>query len=175
MRKHFILPCALVAVLVAGGVAVAASTGIVGADGTIKGCYRSVGGDLRLVDDSTPCRQNESPISWNQQGAKGETGPQGPAGATGPSGLAGFQVVMETTTSNTSVFTTAIAACPSGTRIIGGGFAVNGALGDGVNGPRVLTSRKFNGETWFVMVVAPDNYSPTRTYTVTADAYCVNA
>ena len=77
--------------------------------------------------------------------------------------------------SDTSVFTTAIATCPAGKKIISGSFAIQGAVGDGTNGPRVLSSRKFNGETWLVQAVAPNGYSPERTYFVSAFAYCVNA
>jgi hypothetical protein len=83
--------------------------------------------------------------------------------------------VQETTASGASVFTSAIATCPAGTKLIGGAFAINGSVGDSVNGPRVIKSHKHNGETWFVQVVAPDGYSPARTYFVTAYAYCVNA
>jgi hypothetical protein len=116
------------------------------------------------------------------QGLQGAQGPQGPQGAQGPqgqqgaSGLAGFQIVEATETSDTSAFTSAIAACPAGKRIIGGAFQILGQVGDGEgHGPRVLISRKFNGETWFVQAVTPSGYSPTRTYTVTALAHCVNA
>jgi hypothetical protein len=83
--------------------------------------------------------------------------------------------VEESATSGDSVFTSALAACPAGKRVIGGSFAIQGQVGDGVNGPRVLTSRKLNGETWFVQAVAPNGYSPTRIYAVTAFAHCVNA
>ena len=76
--------------------------------------------------------------------------------------------------SDASVFTSAIAACPAGKKLIGGAFSIQGFVGDGENGPRVLTSRKFNGETWIVQAVAPNGYSPTRVYSVTAVAYCVN-
>src|SRR5580765_4278749 len=86
LKVRFVLPWALVAVLAAGGVAVAATSGIVGADGTINGCYRDGGnqqGELRVVSDGAACRPNESPISWNQTGPPG---PQGPAGPQGPTG-----------------------------------------------------------------------------------------
>ena len=43
MRLRVVLPSALAAVLIAGGVAIAATTGIVGADGKINGCYRDGG------------------------------------------------------------------------------------------------------------------------------------
>ena len=157
MQLRSAVPAALVASLVAGGAAFAGATGIVGADGKINGCYRSGGdqqGQLRLVSDSDACRPNEEPISWNQAGQAGPQGPQGPAGpqgvpgpqgAQGPqgpqgpqgqqgqqgaSGLSGFEVVEEQETSGTSSFTSAIAACPAGKRIIGGAFQILGAVGD---------------------------------------------
>jgi len=85
-------------------------------------------------------------------------------------------VVEETATSGTSTFVTVTASCPAGKRVIGGAFRILGAVGDPEgHGPRVLSNQKWNGETWIVQVVAPSGYSPTRTYTVTAMAHCVNA
>ena len=59
--------------------------------------------------------------------------------------------------------------------MIGGAFQILGVVGDGQVGPRVLMNRKWNGETWIVQVVAPNGYSPTRIYSVTSFAHCVNA
>jgi hypothetical protein len=110
------------------------------------------------------------------QGPQGQQGPQGVPGPQGPAALLGFQVVEASETSGTSSFTSAIAECPPGKRIIGGAFQVLGAVGDPEgHGPRVLSSRKWNGESWMVSVVAPTGYSPTRTYVVYAMAHCVNA
>ena len=206
MQLRTAVPVALVASLVAGGAAFAGATGIVGADGKINGCYRSGGdqqGQLRLVSDADACRANEEAISWNQvgpqglpgpqgptgpqgapgatgqqgpQGPEGPQGPQGPQGQQGPAALLGFQVVEASTQSQTSVFTTAVAECPAGKRLIGGGFAILGAVGDAEgDGPRVLRNHKWNGESWIVDAVAPNGYSPTRQYTVFAYAHCVNA
>jgi len=82
---------ALVAAL--GGGAYAA---IPGEDGEIDGCYDNRQGQLRVIDPSTgaACNKNETAISWNQKGPKGDTGPQGdagPQGETGPPGPAGPQ------------------------------------------------------------------------------------
>ena len=82
--------------------------------------------------------------------------------------------MQELVLSGSSVFTSAIATCPAGKKLIGGAFAVEGSVGDGVNGPRVIKSRKFNNETWLVVAVAPDGWSPARLWSVTAFAYCVN-
>src|SRR4029077_20332326 len=72
-------------------VAAAGQVGLIGSDGVIHACV-TADGDLRLVEAGSPCRtspsaqRNETPLSWNQSGAQGATGPAGPAGATGASG-----------------------------------------------------------------------------------------
>jgi hypothetical protein len=63
---------------------------------TIFACAKRNSGDLRLVQGPGMCKENESEVSWNQQGPQGaqgiqgETGPQGPAGPAGPQGLQGL-------------------------------------------------------------------------------------
>jgi len=54
--------------------------------GVIHGCYRNHDGSLRVVDDPTTCKHNETALSWNQTGPQG---PQGPVGAPGPQGPQG--------------------------------------------------------------------------------------
>jgi hypothetical protein len=53
---------------------------------TFYACLKS-NGDLGTVVQSPAspptCKQNETPISWNQTGPTGPAGPQGPAGAPG--------------------------------------------------------------------------------------------
>ena len=59
---------------------------------TINGCVHKVTGVLRVVDNSSLCKPEETPITWNQVGPKGDTGavgPQGPVGVPGPAGLQG--------------------------------------------------------------------------------------
>jgi Collagen triple helix repeat (20 copies) len=81
---------ALVAIvaLAATGVAYAA---IPGANGVINGCYEKRIGILRVIDAGAgkTCTSLETPISWNQQGPKGDIGPQGPEGPQGPPGVQG--------------------------------------------------------------------------------------
>jgi hypothetical protein len=73
---------------ISGGIAYAA---IPGAGGVINGCYHKNSGVLRVIDPEagTTCTQAETPISWNHEGPKGETGAQGPRGETGPQGPQG--------------------------------------------------------------------------------------
>jgi hypothetical protein len=61
-------------------------------NGVIHGCYTNRGGILSVIDPSAGqhCSALQTPIDWNQQGPKGDTGPQGPQGDPGPQGPPGF-------------------------------------------------------------------------------------
>jgi hypothetical protein len=65
---------------------------------TINGCYGRTTGLLRVIDTSAgqrclvgpnPSRPLEAPISWSQQGPKGDIGPAGLPGAKGDKGDSG--------------------------------------------------------------------------------------
>lgn len=95
-RKSSITTLALAGTLAAVGVGYAA---IPGNDGVIKGCYATTNGlllgiphskgDTRIVDSAEACRSYETPLSWSQQGPKGDPGPQGPQGEKGDTGATG--------------------------------------------------------------------------------------
>ena len=63
--------------------------------GVLEACVNPGNGDMRLVDSSTACHNNETRVTWNitgpigPAGPTGPTGPVGPTGATGPAGPAG--------------------------------------------------------------------------------------
>lgn len=59
--------------------AIIAFASIPGANGVINSCYKTIGGDLRVVDSTEQCKSNEVALSFNQ------TGPQGPQGPSGTS------------------------------------------------------------------------------------------
>ena len=61
------------------------------ADGgsTINACKTKVLGYVRVVTVAGKCRKNETALSWNTVGPKGDPGPKGDAGAAGPAGPAG--------------------------------------------------------------------------------------
>lgn len=187
----------------AGGFAYAS---IPDADGTIHACLLKSLEQVRIIDsDTMECRPNETPLSWNQQGPQGDTGPQGPQGdtgaqgpqgdtgaqgpqggtgpqgpkgdtgvqgpkgdtgtqgpqgATGPrGGLSNVQVVHATGTPGpNSVFATVFVNCPAGTTLTGGGGAIQGLVGDGVNGPRMIRNQPFNPNQWIVSAVSPDEW-----------------
>ena len=83
--------------IVLGGGAYAAVSVIPGPDGTIDGCYKTRGGNLRLVAAGHRCRHGEVAIAFNQTGPRGKVGPRGrngirgATGATGPTGPTGPQ------------------------------------------------------------------------------------
>ena len=58
------------------------------------------------------------------QGAQGPAGPAGPKGADGAPGISGREVVVETSVTNSDAEKTALASCPDGKRVIGGGANV---------------------------------------------------
>ncbi|MDP1795540.1 MAG: hypothetical protein Q8K63_15490 [Acidimicrobiales bacterium] len=52
---------------------------------TINACT-DAHGNLRVVEDPTTCKKNETPITWNVQGPQGLQGVQGEPGPVGPQG-----------------------------------------------------------------------------------------
>jgi Collagen triple helix repeat (20 copies) len=100
MRRRFrriaLAVTAVVVVAIAGGVTYALAD--IGSGGVINGCYKSVNGQLRLIDPATDsCHPSETAISWSQtgpqgpKGDKGDPGPPGPQGPAGPQGIPGPQ------------------------------------------------------------------------------------
>jgi hypothetical protein len=59
--------------------------------GVIHGCYVQTNGTLRLVDDPSTCKNNETAIAWSQ------TGPQGPPGPAGQNAASHLFAKTETT------------------------------------------------------------------------------
>ena len=73
MRRRFrriaLAVTAVVVVAIAGGVTYALAD--IGSGGVINGCYKSVNGQLRLIDPaSDSCLPSETAISWNQTGTQ---------------------------------------------------------------------------------------------------------
>lgn len=52
----------------------------------LEACVNPGNGNMRLVDSSTACHNNETRVQWNVEGPPGPTGPAGPTGPTGPKG-----------------------------------------------------------------------------------------
>lgn len=102
MKAQWIASVAVAAVLVGGGLAVAA---VPDAQGKINGCVNNATGVVRIIDTAktsalgkcitTPGVLHESALEWSQTGpagpagSQGVAGPKGGDGATGPAGPAG--------------------------------------------------------------------------------------
>ena len=87
--RTILLACAAAAILVAAGVALAATGGGEGTPTVIYGCKHPSGGWLRQVSGPAQCRRRETPVNWNIEGPKGDTGAAGEAGAPGAQGAKG--------------------------------------------------------------------------------------
>jgi hypothetical protein len=110
-------------IMIAGlGIAAVLSAGIAfgaipAGDGTIHAC-RDHAGRLRVIDAESRngrCSKHEKPLVWSQ------AGPAGPAGPSGADGAFGWQVVNTATPSDDEPIKTAVAECPSGQHVLGGG------------------------------------------------------
>lgn len=78
MRKRWIsvLSGGVAATMLAGlGVLVIPTiAGAIPNSGRIYACYSNSGGAVRVVDEGTLCRKNETPLNWSQEGSGGSTG-----------------------------------------------------------------------------------------------------
>jgi len=186
--------------LVLAGNAVALAA-IPSADGTIASCRETRTGAIIVIDKEAgkTCPSGWAALSWNQQGQPGPVGPagptgppgtigpagpqgppglqgeRGPAGPTGPAGpqgprgqngVSGYQAVVA------SDSTQAMAVCPSGKVVIGGGGRASDpsqALAE--SRPAFFNAAGLEPNAWqatlSTTIVSPPN-------TVTAWAICVN-
>jgi len=126
-------------------------------------------------------------------GANGAQGATGANGATGASGAMGYQRVTGPTSADDANAKTATADCPSGKKVIGGGYVISGTAPGGLiaSTPVVLDSRAIDDDTWAVDttnstdLLAGLNILNTlgllngllgdKTYAVTAYAVCIIA
>jgi hypothetical protein len=126
---------------------------------TLTACVKQGNGGMRLVGAATDCKNDESAVTWNVQGPKGDPGPQGPQGPPGDKGDKGDPGTPGTPgtngtngtdgTNGISVTSVALgtgdANCPNGgsafTSASGTTYACNGADGkDGADGASGITS-----------------------------------
>lgn len=133
------------------------------------------------------CAQGqETPLTWNAAGPEGaagpagDPGPTGPAGPQGPAGARGLDADIRThavvaTAAGAPPFesTTVVARCPSGERVVSGGFSTdsdffrtefypteNRPLYDGTGW--VVTMHEFYSRKWRLSVAAVCASRPVR-------------
>ena len=180
---------AVITVAVVGAVTIATAVAYaaIPSANSISGCYNVTNGNLRVVDDSTTCREHERSLVWNQTGPTGPTGPtgatgdtgaqgaqgvqgpqgtQGPEGASGPvgaTGVTGYEIVVGPPARNNAV-TVAYADCPAGKKVLGGGFNHVG------NDDQVLSSNpaQFNS-AWHWQVSLKTAQGGTTAYAICAN------
>lgn len=91
LGRRVLVLAAAVGVAAGAGMATAAVLSSNSTTTAISACEGQAG-LLRVVTDTSACRSNETPLTWNVQGPAGSTGPAGatgPAGSTGATGPAG--------------------------------------------------------------------------------------
>jgi hypothetical protein len=111
-------------------------------------------------------------------GAVGPAGPAGPAGAAGANGVAGVQIVntavSQSSSTNEDVLVAAVATCPAGKVVIGGGGKID-TSNSAINSDVVMfRSYPATATTWHASAVITGGFS-NRTVTVTSYAICATA
>jgi hypothetical protein len=172
-RKALVLGVAGLATLAAVGVGYAAvpgGDGVIHGCYQKPGLLANEGA-LRVIDTDKgqACRSNELAVEWNQKGAKGDVGPQGPKGDPGPQGPKGDPgtqgepgpkgdtgpqgppgaagdvrgyTTVKTLERESDI---AVAHCPPGTKVIGGGGAA------GVGAVIAASAPNDDGTAWTVV------------------------
>ncbi|HST24885.1 MAG TPA: hypothetical protein VLJ76_02755 [Gaiellaceae bacterium] len=167
--KRLIAIAAAAAALIAGGAAFAA----IPDGGVFHACYKTSGGQLRLVNSASECNPSETATQWNQTGsvgpegpagpqgqvgAQGPAGPQGDKGDPGPQGPAGTDGVSGYERASTGFgsgvapgdFDSAEVQCPAGKSPVGGGFIAINENGSptGVS----VVQDEAEGDGWHVII-----------------------
>ena len=123
------------------------------------------------------CRDNHIEFSWNSQGPQGPPGPQGPAGPEGPAGppgppgpegppgISGYQIVEEQWTQFPHTLLIQEIDCPSGKRVLAGGFRGGTTVGlDPLEWDIRHNYPHADGTKWIVAILNRQG-SPTATFT----------
>ena len=165
------------------------AAGVIGSKIYITGGYNasgSINGNLYVLDTACctgppgPQGPQGPPGPQGPKGDPGATGPQGPAGPQGPQGAPGISGLQYVTGTPVIVLNltsgTAVATCPNGTRVIGGGFNTGVPRGSHANpaSMNVYSSSNNGAIQWsvqgFNMTPAQNRFDPRLT--LTAYAIC---
>jgi len=110
-------------------------------------------------------------------GEPGSAGPAGAAGATGPPGPSDSPVLAPASSTsaagaNSGTVVSAVATCPAGKKILGGGGSYSVSNAAQTNRVVVVGSYPSAGDAWTVTVRVNQNLGGTVTATVSAYAVC---
>ena len=112
-----------VAAVLAAGAGVGLAAGMIAKDSdVIQACAKQNSGALRIVETPGDCLASEVAVSWNASGPAGTPGPAGPPGPPG-SRVSYSNGYSEHKAVPPGSFRFAEAICPSGTQVVGGGYA----------------------------------------------------
>ncbi|HEX6207510.1 MAG TPA: hypothetical protein VF058_04040 [Actinomycetota bacterium] len=147
---------------------------------TIHACVHKQTGQVRVVDDASDCKPQETPLEWNVEGPAGPQGPEGPPGPQGePGGLGGHEVVQsDLILIGPGEKLGEIALCPRGKVVTGGGHTVpgqfdpNGIPPQGVPAVVVESYPVTVPSHGWVVVMRSDG--PTASFTMRVRAVCVD-
>lgn len=148
MKRHRPWPSVLVALVTGAMLATAGSlawAAIPDAGGVFDGCVKESSGILRLIDSEVgeSCLPTESGVSWSQ------TGPQGPSG---PPGLSGVERVLgpEATVDSGTFSNDSTAVCPTGKKVLGGGWETVSAASNAADFLFVTDNAALTDGSWTV-------------------------
>ncbi len=157
---------------------------------SVHGCVNP-GGQIRIVNDPSECKKQETNLDWSITGPAGPAGPAGPMGPVGPMGpagpmgpmgpvgpigpagpagpvgpagqpgVSGYEIVQAAVNLNPGTVTQWDATCPSGKRVLGGGVSASISSA-------VVFGNKPQGDTAWRGEV----YNPTDPGTMTVFAIC---
>ena len=150
--------------VVTGSVALAAHNN----PNEIHACYKNNNGKMRYVSDPIDCLNSETPISWDQSGVPGPTGPSG--------GLGNVTSAIADSTTADQIFAAATAQCPTGTLATGGGWTMLGTIGVGSNIDSflVIANAPTDGTGWQVSLRRSGPTGSGRAWGVRTFAICAD-
>lgn len=108
-----------------------------------------------------------------EPGLQGEQGPQGlpgQQGVQGPAGISGLETVRAFDGNRTTARLDIIAECPSGKKVLGGGYATSG---DNL-GIVIVANAPIGDSQWGVTAVTPDYPNARSGWSAYAFAICAN-
>jgi hypothetical protein len=122
----------------------------------------------KLPASVAPAGPAGPPGKAGPQGAKGATGAKGD---TGPPGISGYEFVLNSSASDSTNEKSALATCPAGKKVVGGGTEISSIVSEPV---AVKLSYPFVGATsgWFGRVY--ETTLTSDTWSLLVYAVCVN-